>query len=484
MYYLLTKNRVLLPALILVSCAVVGLISVFGEVVGVGVIGLVVFASVFYVSYRYPRFNVLFLLASAFFIPLFIKAFYLYNVPVQMATEALCVLVTLTLVFNKRFSGGKTLPGTLLLIWAFFLLVEVINPNAPSRVASFLAIRGLVPMVLAFFIMYSSLSTKRDAYIFFGGWFAISLCAGLYGIFQELAGLPSYDMAWATYDEVLYGILFTWGRLRKFSFFFSPSEFGMLMALAGVAAVIVFFYARKTQVRVIAIMASLICVWAMMYTGSRTSMVLLPAGFAIFAMITLHRKVLVAVGVIMVLGAIVFMRPSSNSVLFVMSTAFQGEDDPSMNVRLQNQERIRGYIISNPIGFGLGSTGYLGAKYAPHTFIGTFPPDSEFVKIAIETGWLGLLLWCTILGTIFGYGVTVYFRANDPELKMLMIVALVVFFMLIVGQYPQEIFFTSQALSIIFSAMIGVFARVNEIIKRQEGKLKAGNENREHHNRP
>src|SRR5690606_2028387 len=142
-----------------------------------------------------------------------------------------------------------------------------------------------------------------DIYIFLGGWFALSLCAGMYGIFQELAGLPAFDLAWATFDETLYGVLFTWGRLRKFSFFFSPSEFGMLMALAGSAAFVVCILARKKGIRAVSLLTVLICIWAMMYTGSRTSMVLLPAGFFLFAILTLNRRVLIAVSCIILLGA-------------------------------------------------------------------------------------------------------------------------------------------------------------------------------------
>jgi len=57
------------------------------------------------------------------------------------------------------------------------------------------------------------------------------------------------------------------------------------------------------------------------------------------------------------------------------STAFSGSEDPSMNIRLRNRELIRFYIQSNPVGYGLGGTGYLGNKYTPNTFIGTFATD-------------------------------------------------------------------------------------------------------------
>ncbi len=61
----------------------------------------------------------------------------------------------------------------------------------------------------------------------------------------------------------------------------------------------------------------------MLYTGSRTAMVILPVGLVIFAAITLHRKVLIMVGVCGLLGAALMLRPASGA-MFVMATAFFG----------------------------------------------------------------------------------------------------------------------------------------------------------------
>src|SRR5690606_36449685 len=99
-------------------------------------------------------------------------------------------------------------------------------------------------------------------------------------------------------------------------------------------------------------------------------------------------------------------------------------------------------------------------------FIGTFPPDSEYVKIAIEAGWIGLLLWCAILAIVYGFGVNVYFKTRDPEWRLIVLASIVVLFMVIVGQYPQEIFFASQAISILFSGAIGLLARIDHIVSK------------------
>jgi putative inorganic carbon (hco3(-)) transporter len=208
------------------------------------------------------------------------------------------------------------------------------------------------------------------------------------------------------------------------------------------------------------VLTAVVCLWSMIYTGSRTGMVMLPVGFVMFAAITLNRKVLIAVGCFILLGAVMVLRPNSSRALFVMSTAFSAADDPSMLVRIRNQELVRSYIRANPIGFGLGSTGELGLKYAPHTFIGSFPPDSEYVEIAIESGYVGLFIWCVILGILFGYGVSVYFKIKDREWKMVMVIVLVIFFMMMVAQYPQE-FFRSQVLTVLFSSMLALMAKID-----------------------
>lgn len=468
--YSLKTDGLLAVTLIVTCMGIVGLSGMFGNVISVLVIALILFVSAFYISYKYPRHNVFFLLACSFFLPFLIKAFGLFDIPVGNALQALCIIILLTLTLNKRIGGIKTFPGILLSIWVGFLILELANPIATSRIAGIAALRGLMPLICSFFITYSSIESKKDAYVFLTGWFILSVLAGLYGLYQEFFGLPGFDFAWATFDPELYGALFTWGRLRKFSFFFSPSEFGMIMSLASIAGLITALYVSKNYLKVLGWITFVICAWAMMYTGSRTAMIMMPVGLIVFALIALDKKALVMVVVMMFGGAALMIKGASSGALYVMATAFSGTDDPSMNVRIRNQAIIRSYIRENPIGFGLGSNSYLGQKYSPHTFVGNFPPDSEYVKIAIETGWFGLLLFCSMMALFFGYGVKVYFRTRDPEWRIIVTVCLVVFFMMIVGLYPQETFFISQVMSIIIFAVIAIIAKVATKLDRLEGK--------------
>lgn len=458
----LKATKLLLPVLIFVSILIVVASDKLGAIVIAAIIGIIGFILITYVSYLHPGYNILILLGLNFYVPVLVRILNLYELPLSIANEGICILMLLTLILNKRISGMKTLPAVLLLFWMGFQVVELLNPNAASRIAGIYSLRGQIKFLVLFIIMYSSVNSKSDALLFFKGWLIMGLTAGVYGIYQELMGLPSFDLAWATSDEEIYNLLFTWGRMRKFSFFFNPSEFGLIMAMTGVLALVYFFYTKKMRERAFAVICSLVCLWSLIYTGSRTAMVLLPVGFFAFSVITLHRKVLITMACAAVLGAAMILRPSSGA-MFVMSTAFTGSDDPSMMVRIRNQELIRSYIRSNPIGFGLGSTGALGRKYSPDTFIGNFPPDSEFVRIAIETGWIGLICWCAILAILFGFGVTVYFKTRDNEWRMFLVMALIFLFMSIVGQYPQEVF-SSQVLLLLFSCLLALMAKINFLI--------------------
>jgi hypothetical protein len=465
--YSLRNTALLIGGLILASSAVVFLSEKFGAIVNVVVLAIIGSCTVFYISLRYPRYNVSILLGINFFTPWLIKAFHMYDIPFGIANEAMCGLMFITLALNKKLGGIKTYAGIALMIWVAYQFIELANPYTNSRVAGFLSIRTLVPFVGVFFIAYSSMENKRDFRVLINSWMIFGMLAGVYGIYQELVGLPSYDYDWAAADEIRFNLLFTWGRMRKFSFFMNPSEFGMLMALTGTISLVVLFFAKSVQMRILSAASSLFCLWAMIYSGSRTAMVMLPVGMAIFAAITLNPKVIAAIVLLGLAGTVMILRPSSGA-MFVMATAFDGSKDPSMNVRLENRALIRSYIQTNPIGYGLGATGYLGNKYSPNTFMGQFDTDSEYVRVAVEAGWIGLMLYSGIMIVIFAKAIGLYFRTREPDWKMNITIFLVFFYMVMIAMYAQE-WFVSPLLGMLLGSMIGVTAKI--YTKTNAGKL-------------
>ena len=145
---------------------------------------------------------------------------------------------------------------------------------------------------------------------------------------------------------------------------------------------------------------------------------------------------LAIVGAVVILGLILV--PTSNPTLYRFQSAFKPSDDPSFNVRKANQKRIQPYIWSHPIGGGLGATGAWGVRFAPNSFLASFPPDSGYVRVAVELGWIGLFIFCLLVFTILKIGITNYYLIKDPELKTYCLAMVLVVFAYNIGNYPQE----------------------------------------------
>jgi hypothetical protein len=111
----------------------------------------------------------------------------------------------------------------------------------------------------------------------------------------------------------------------------------------------------------------------MLYSGTRGAFVLPPAALALLAVMNFNKKILTfVIGAGIILVGLIFM-PTSNQFIKRFQTAFSPSDDASFNVRAENQKRIKPYILSHPIGGGLGSVGYLGPAVCAKLVPGQIP---------------------------------------------------------------------------------------------------------------
>ncbi len=156
--------------------------------------------------------------------------------------------------------------------------------------------------------------------------------------------------------------------------------------------------------------------------------------------------------------------PTTNNTLYRFQSAFKPSDDASFNVRAINQKRIQPYILSHPLGGGLGATGVWGQRFAPNSYLANFPPDSGYVRVAVEMGWVGLLLFCIFMFTVLKTGVNNYFSIKDPELKSYSLGCLLIVFALNIGNYPQEalVQYPSCILFYLVIALLNVTKRIDD----------------------
>lgn len=177
---------------------------------------------------------------------------------------------------------------------------------------------------------------------------------------------------------------------------------------------------------------------AMLYSGTRGAYVLYPAAFAFFAILKYNKKLMLAGVIIVMIAGVLIVMPTSNYTLYRFQSAFKPNNDPSYLLRKSNQKKIQPFIQTHPLGGGIGSTGVWGKRFSPYSKLANFPPDSGYVRVAVEAGWLGLLVFCTFIFVVLKAGINNFFAISNPELKSYCLAMVMVLFALNVGNYPQE----------------------------------------------
>ena len=172
------------------------------------------------------------------------------------------------------------------------------------------------------------------------------------------------------------------------------------------------------------------------------------------------------------LAVLVYM-PTSNVNLFRFQSAFKPSNDASYNVRAINQKRIQPYILSHPMGGGLGSTGVWGQRFTPGTYLASFPPDSGYVRVAVEEGWLGLLIFCIYIFVIMLVGIRNYFQIEDRELKTYCLAMTLIIFAYNLANFPQEalVQYPSNILFYLWAALINITLALDKQKKEERAKI-------------
>jgi hypothetical protein len=166
---------------------------------------------------------------------------------------------------------------------------------------------------------------------------------------------------------------------------------------------------------------------------------MLVAGFMAYAIFTLNEKrtyffILTSV----IAGIFLLYGPYQNSpVIYRIKTTFQGTKDPSALLRDYNRSRVQPYIQSHPIGGGLNTSGAEGWVYNDGHILSHFRPDSGYMKILAEQGWIGFAIQLLLYFLFLKKGLDGFYKARNTYIKNIYIALNVCLFALIVGQYSQ-----------------------------------------------
>ncbi|MBK9012960.1 MAG: O-antigen ligase family protein [Saprospiraceae bacterium] len=408
------------------------------------------------------NFGIIVMLFAAFFLGLVAK---FTDAPIGTALDGMLVLMLVgmlaRLIKERDFSFAKNPISIFIFAWIYYNLLEVLNPWAGSRLAWVYTVRTVALLLALYFIACYAFSTYRRIVNTLKVILFLGFVSALYSLKQEWIGFSQAEITWLNADEERFMLIFQWDRMRVFSFFSDPTTFGILMGYMSMLCLVLAAGPFKIWRRIALLVAAVSMLLGMAYAGSRTPFVMLPMGVILYMVLTFKRQTILAALIFFMIGAGFIMKSTNSAVIWRIQSAFRGESNDTIEVRMKNQAKIQPYILSHPVGAGLGSTGYWGKRFTPDSWLAGFAHDSLYVRLAVETGWVGLLIYMGLLFTAMRTSIRYYFRVKDPTIKTLYLGLTITVFLLALASYPQEAI-TLLPTSVVFYLMLAMIARLKD----------------------
>ena len=432
----------IIVALVLILASAIGAFTLKTFGYKGGIIPLVLFFGILFVYavLRLPRFGVIALLVMAYFI-MFIISLGLTEFPLGTVMDGMLALLVVGFFIQQKYYRNFLVFNNpvsyIILAWIIYNLVQVFNPNASSQLAWVYTIRSVAVVMLSYFIFTYYIISVDFVKIIIKVWIGLSVFAALYALKQEYIGFFAFEEE-NHYDPLIQSLLFIDGHWRKNSIFSDPVAFSYNMVMSSLLCIGLMTGPLLLKKKIILGGLVVLFLWVMLFSGTRAAYVLIPATGLLFIIIKLNKTLLIA-AIIGAIGLMIVINiPTSNVTLFRFQSAFKPNNDASYNVRKANQKRMQPYIQSHPMGGGLGATGIWGVRFAPNSFLSQIPPDSGYLRVGVELGWIGLFFICTIMFAGLYMGIKNYFSIRDPELKSICFAMVLIVFAIAIANFPQE----------------------------------------------
>lgn len=370
------------------------------------------------------------------------------------------ILILQAFIHNIEWSRAKTGLTFVAIVWTLYCTLELVNPEVVSAsgwVSSFrsMALHFLLVAVLTQILL------NRYKYLKYmlAVWSVLTLLAVVKACVQKFIGFNDAENYWLF---VLGGhtthIIST--GVRYFSFFSDAANFGAGMGFSMVVFSIAALYYRNPWMKVYLLLVAAAACYGMLISGTRSALAVPFAGYAAFVLLSRNVRMVVA-GTVVLAAAFAFLNftsiGNSNAIIRRARSAFNTQD-ASLQVRLENQAKLRELMRGKLFGAGLGHGGGKAKQFAPDAPLSQIPTDSWFVMLWVETGPVGLVLHLLIVFYILCHGAwLVVFRLRDKQLRGLTGAMICGIAGVTVMSYANEVFGQIPTGSIIYMCMGFIF---------------------------
>jgi len=384
--------------------------------------------------------------------------------PLGLTIDGLLILTYLSLFFKSfdqsvNWSLAKSELTLLAGIWFGYTLFQLVNPEAVSRVAWFYAMRGVaLYMILTIPLTFIIMNREKDLSLILILWGTFSLLGTLKGMMQQFIGVDPFEQQWLNEGGAVTHLLF--GKLRIFSFYTDAGQFGASQGQAGVVFGILALHVKNIRFRIFYTIVAIAGIYGMMLSGTRGAIAVPIMGFVLYFILIKNIKMMI-LGAFLGISVFVFFKytyiAQGNYQVRRMRSAFD-PNDPSLQVRLENQRKLKSYLATRPFGGGLGSAGNWGKRFSPNTFLANTATDSWYVAIWAEQGIVGLILHLFILFyVLIKSAFVLMFKIRNDWLKFRMIALICGFFGIMVASYGNGVLGQMPTGIIIYMSMAFLF---------------------------
>lgn len=347
---------------------------------------------------------------------------YITGLPLGFGIDGIIILTYLALFFSKfkeriDWTPAKKDVTLLAAIWLLYCIFQLVNPEAQSKEA-WIAGRGIGFYFFLFIpLTFMLINTHKKLDIFLYVWGVFSIIATFKGMIQLFVGVDAAEQAWLNGGAAQTHILF--GKLRIFSFMSDAGQFGANQGLAGVVGIL-YSMSKKGLPKLFFLTMGIFGLYGMIISGTRGSLSVPFIGFMTYFILSKNIRVVV-IGFTLVIMMFVFFKftmiANGNDQIRRMRSAFD-PNEPSLQIRLKNQEILKGYLASRPFGGGIGHAGDKAQRFLPNAFLSHVATDSWYVMIWAELGIIGLTIHLCILFFVVGKAsYKVMFKIRDPIAK-------------------------------------------------------------------
>lgn len=347
----------------------------------------------------------------------------------------------------------------LLIIYTLFYIVELFNPEMDSKIGWLFNSKRITMQLLFYVISYRLINTPERFRYFMKFWIVMAFITALYGCYQQWFGLLPRELS--SIDPHEFKLLYQGGVIRKFSFLEGVVTFGNLCGCFAVITIILAINEKVRKRKFQLAFISVILFLGMTYSGTRTFSLMIPAGIALYILMSLRNKAtLMTLFVTFMSVLFVMFAPIDNPSLNRMRSTFNTKEE-SLNVRNFNRRSIQPYVYAHPIGGGVATSGVEGLRFNPNHPLAGFPPDSGLLKLALDMGWIGLAISMLPFLWFLYQGIYYYFQMRNEEYKKYIVAITCAIFAVIITLYAQVTIGQMPTVFFIFG-MMSLFKRLKE----------------------